>query len=305
MTGARTDAAPAASYPVAAAAAAALTLALWSGTAIANKIAVGHMDAMTAGLLRSLFAGLIAAGIASAARFPLPKTRRQWVLLLVSGIFSFALWPGFLSLGIGRTTANHAALIMAMIPVFTGLIAAGVDRKIPSAAWWIGVAVALAGTVLLILWKNGAASGGEATVAGDLIILAGVGICAAGYVAGGKLSAQIGTWSTTFWGLAAAVGFLLPAVILLAPRTDWSAVGLAGWGGIAYMTFCSSIIGYACWFWALGRGGIARIGALQFAQPVLTLVFAVIILGEAITLPLLAAGAIILVGVAIAQRQKI
>lgn len=300
-----TTKAEAAGYPVAAAAAAALTLALWSGTAIANKLAVGQIDAMTAGLLRSLLAGLIAAGIASIARFPLPKTRPQWVLLLISGIFSFALWPGILSVGISMTTANHAALIMAVLPVTTGLIAAGVDRKIPSAAWWIGIFVAMIGTVLLILWKNGTDSGGEATIAGDLIILAGVGICSAGYVAGGKLSAQIGTWSTTFWGLAAAVSVLLPSVILLAPRTDWSAVGMAGWGGIAYMTFCSSIIGYACWFWALGSGGIARIGVLQFGQPVLTLVFAVIILGEQITLPLLAAGAIILIGVAIAQRQKV
>ena len=93
--------------------------------------------------------------------------------------------------------------------------------------------------------------------------------------------------------------------MLLFPRTDWTAVAAPGWAAIAYMTFCSSIIGYAFWFWALGRGGISRIGVLQFAQPVLTLLFAVPILGEAITLPLVLSGAIIILGVAIAQRQKL
>ena len=69
------------------------------------------------------------------------------------------------------------------------------------------------------------------------------------------------------------------------------------------MTVLSSIVGYSLWFWALGHGGIARIGSMQFAQPVMTMLLAVPILGEALTLPLLLSGAVILAGVAIAQRQ--
>ena len=58
---------------------------------------------------------------------------------------------------------------------------------------------------------------------------------------------------------------------------------------------------YAAWFWALGHGGITRMSSWQLGQPVVTFVFAAILLGEAITLPLLAAGAIVLAGTALAQ----
>ena len=282
---------------------AAAALILWSGTAIANKIAVGHMDAMTAGILRSMLAGLIAAAIAATVRLPLPGNRAQWALLVISGITSFAIWPTMLSLGLGRTSASHAALIMAMIPAFTGLIAAAFERRRPPAAWWIGGVVAIVGTAALVSYRGGGLDNGDATLGGDLIILSGVAICALGYVAGGRLSPVLGTWSTTFWGLAIATGVLVPSFLWRAGETDWAAVSAPGWAAIAYLTIGSSLVGYALWFWSLGRGGIARIGALQFTQPVMTLVLAVPILGERLTLPLVLSGAVILVGVAITQRQ--
>jgi drug/metabolite transporter (DMT)-like permease len=269
---------------------------LWSGTAIANKIAVGHMDPMTAGILRSLLAGLIAAAAAAVARLPLPENKGQWALLVVSGITSFAVWPTMLSLGLGRTSASHAALIMAMIPVFTGLIAAAFERRRPQVAWWIGVIVAIAGTAALVSYRGGGLDGAGATLAGDLIILSGVAICALGYVAGGRLSPVLGTWSTTFWGLAIATTALVPSFLWRAGETDWAAVSAPGWAAIAYLTIGSSLLGYALWFWSLGRG-------VQFTQPVLTLAFAVPILGERLTWPLVLSGAVILVGVAITQRQ--
>ena len=275
-------------------------LVLWSGTAIANKVAVGHMDPLTAGILRSLLAGLIAAAIAAIVRLPVPGNRTNWALLVVSGITSFALWPMLLSLGLGRTSASHAGLIMAMLPVFTGLIAAAFERRRPRAAWWIGVAVAVAGTAALVTTRGGGLTGGN--LSGDLIILSGAAICSLGYVAGGRLSATLGTFSTTFWGLAIATTVLVPAFLLRVGETDWGAVSAPGWAAIAYLTIASSLVGYALWFWSLGRGGVARIGALQFTQPVMTLAFAVPILGERLTWPLVLSGAVILIGVAITQR---
>ena len=281
-------------------------LLLWGGTAVANKIAVGHMDAMTAGVLRSLLAGLIATGVAFAWRLPFPKPANQRGLLAISGVTSFAIWPLLLSLGLGMTTASHAALIMAMIPVFTGLIAATFDRNWPRLGWWTGVVAAVIGTFFLVFYRSeGALLGAGASISGDLIVLSGAGICALGYVAGGKLTPIIGTWSTTFWGLAIACLVLVPTFALLAPRTDWSAVGASGWVSIAYLTFMSSLIGYAGWFWALGHGGIARIASWQLAQPVITLAMAAMILAEALTWPLLASAGAILIGTAIAQRRAL
>ncbi|MEE9570300.1 MAG: DMT family transporter, partial [Gammaproteobacteria bacterium] len=206
------------------------------------------------------------------------------------------------SVGIGLTTALHAALIIAMIPIFTGLIAAIFDRAWPYSAWWAGASIAGAGTVFLILYRSGdSLDGSGASVLGDVIILAGTIVCALGYVTGAKLSPVIGTWATTFWGLAIAAVLTTPVVALLATRTDWAAVTSTGWLSMAYLAFLGSIMAYAAWFWALGQGGITRMSSWQLGQPVVTFVFAAILLGEAITLPLLAAGAIVLAGTALAQ----
>jgi len=277
---------------------------LWSGTAIANKIAVAYMDPMTAGVLRSMLAGLVAVGIVLAVRLPRPGSRAQWGLLLVSGISSFAVWPMLMSLGLGHTTANHTVLIMAILPALTGLLGSGLERRLPGRGWWLGIGIAMAGTVYLIFSRSRGALLTEAGgTAGDLIVFVGTLVCAVGYVAGGRLAPAIGTWSTTLWGLSAALVVLIPAFVLRMGLTDWASVGTEGWSAIAYMTLLSSLAGYAAWFWALGHGGIARIGSWQFMQPVLSVLLAAALLGEAITPRLAAAAATILLGTALAQRR--
>jgi drug/metabolite transporter (DMT)-like permease len=208
------------------------------------------------------------------------------------------------SLGLGFTTASRAALIIALIPVATGLIAGGFERKWPHGSWWAGTSIGFAGIVLLILLRDsGSFVTDKAGVLGDLLVFAGIGFCGLGYVAGGRLTPAIGTWATTFWGLAVSTIILIPTLALLAPRTDWAAVTFAGWASVAYLTVCSSLLGYAAWFWALGHGGITRISALQLSQPILTIVVATSWLAEPITWPLLLAAAVILAGTWLAQRN--
>lgn len=276
-------------------------LLLWAGTPIANKIAVGTIDPGTAGLLRSGLAGVACALSAWLWKLPFPAAPRQRWWLALSGVASFAVWPLLLSIGLGMTTANHAALMIATIPVFTGLMAAGLDRVRPGSAWLLGVTIALLGTAVLIGVRVEGSPAAAGSVTGDLLILLGVLACAAGYVAGGKLAPAIGTVATTFWSLGSATVVLVPAVALLWPRTDWSEVSAGAWLAVAYMALFSSLIGYVAWFWALGRGGIARISAWQLGQPVLTVVFSALLLGERVTVSLVVAGAAVLLGTALTQ----
>lgn len=283
-------------------AAAVAALLLWAGTPVANKLAVESIDAATAGMLRSVLAGPVALFVALAMRLPFPARGEQRRLLILSGITSFAVWPTLLSIGLSQTTANHAALIIAMIPVFTGLIAAAVDRTWPRFAWWAGISIAAAGTAFLIFYRDAAALvDGGVSIRGDLMVLAGAIVCALGYVTGGKLTPVIGTWATTFWGLVVAAATMIPMAAALSFRTDWSQVSVASWLALAYLAFIGSFTAYLAWFWALGHGGITRMSSWQLGQPVLTFILAAIVLNELVTPPLLIAGAVILAGTALAQ----
>ncbi len=77
------------------------------------------------------------------------------------------------------------------------------------------------------------------------------------------------------------------------------------WGAIATLAWATSIIGYIGWYWALARGGIARIGTIQFLQPLSGLVLAYFLLAERPSLTLIAATALILTGVVVARSQPL
>src|SRR5690606_31172849 len=105
------------------------TLPLWSGTPIAYKVVVDYMDGCTAGLVRSALAGVVAVLVALSMRLPFPRNGKDRSMLVLSGVASFAAWPVTLSIGLEQTSAGHAALILATIPVIAVMLAALLDRK--------------------------------------------------------------------------------------------------------------------------------------------------------------------------------
>lgn len=159
------------------------------------------------------------------------------------------------------------------------------------------------GTFVLIIY-TARDTGAQASISGDLIIFLGVIACAIGYIAGAKTTPVIGTWATTFWGIALAAILLVPVAVALLERTDWASVDSVSWAAMLYLAFFGTIGGYVAWFWALDRGGVTRIASWQLAQPVITLSLAGFILGERITLPLILVAASIVAGTAWAQLPE-
>jgi len=297
--------APAAQGGAAGVAALCIVMVFWSGTAIAVRFATASVDPLSVGIFRSMIAGFVALAVALVWRMRFPATPRGRLLLLYAGSANFAVWPALMSLGIGYANASHAALIMALLPIATTLIGGFVERRPLNALWWAGAAIAFFGTVLLVLFARPEA---EITLSGsfiigDLIILGGVCVCASGYVAGARLSRSIGSWGSTFWGLSAALLLLVPAMLLLHNRTDWDSVPLSGWAAIGWLVFFSSLAGYALWFFAMARGGIAKTAIWQFVQPVLTLSAAALLLDEPIGLRVVFASVLVIGGTVIAHRH--
>jgi drug/metabolite transporter (DMT)-like permease len=276
---------------------------IWGATPVVTRLAVADLQPLHVGLLRTVFAGLLALPIALALRQPLPKDRRGLLLLVISGASGFIVFPLLYSFGQRDTSAMHGGMILAALPIFTGSYAALVERRRPTARWIAGCVVALLGECALIALRAGA-GGAEPTLGGDLLVLLSALLVAAGYVAGARL-AQSGysSLATTLWGVALAA--LVSTVIMAATvaRGGWPSAGWQSWSAVIYLASVTTIVGYIGWYWALAKGGIARIGTIQFFQPVSGLILAALLLGERMTLSLLAASAVILAGVWIAQRR--
>lgn len=275
---------------------------LWAGSPIATKLAVAELDPLAVGVLRTLLGALVASVILAAGRLPFPRTRAGRSLLAVSSLCGFVAFPLLFSLGIERTSAAHGALVLAVLPLFTGLIAALAERRVLRRRWWLGAAVALAGTFLLVDRRFGLSAPG-ASLEGDLLVLLSCLAASAGYVAGGLVARKVGTRAATFWSLALAGLVLLPVVPLVVPPSALTGLSAEAWGSLIYLGVLISIVGYMAWYWALAQGDMTRTALVQFIQPGVSLVLAAAILGEALTWPLLAAGAVIVAGVALVQAD--
>jgi len=277
---------------------------VWGAGPIATSYAVDQIDPATVGVLRTVLAASILLPIALISKLPLPANRHDWILITISGLGGFIGFTVIYSIGQRHTTTSHAALILGASPVFTGLFGFIMQRAWPRRVWWVGAMIAMMGVTILILSRSGASNRGSASLYGDLLILASVLCSSSGYAAGGRLAGRIGSWSVTAWGISLAGIVALPILLFRLPHTEWGSVGTSAWAGVIYSGIVVSIIGYVAYYRAIGIAGVARIAPLQFAQPALSLVFAVILFDDHITLPILAAMLVILAGMTITRRAS-
>jgi drug/metabolite transporter (DMT)-like permease len=81
--------------------------------------------------------------------------------------------------------------------------------------------------------------------------------------------------------------------------------GTGAWLGFAYVCLFSMFLGFFAWYAGLARGGVAKIGQIQHAQPVLTLAWSALALGETITTGTAVAAAVVLLFVFATQRTRV
>lgn len=192
-------------------------------------------------------------------------------------------------------------MILASLPIFTGGYAALVARRMPRHAWFAGCAVALVGEVVLIGGRGAGTT--DATLAGDLLVLASALCVTAGYVAGAMLPPRgLSSLATTLWGVLIGTVVLAPLTVGLLAGDGVPHARASSWAAVVFLALVTSILGYIGWYWALDRGGIARIASLQFIQPVSGFVLAALALGENVTAPIVVGSAAIVCGVLITQK---
>src|SRR5262245_1649661 len=280
-----------------------LVMIVWGATPVMTKIATAEMPPLVVAMLRTGLGGLAALPVLAVLRQPLPRGKTRLGSLIISALAGFVVFPILYTIGQQQTSAMHGGMILAALPIFTGTYAAMMERRRPSRRWLIGCALAFAAELALIAFRAGSA-GAPASRFGDLLVLVSALLVATGYVAGARL-AQLGykSLAVTLWGVALSAFIALPIAATLFAAAGPPVAGWQTWAAVLFLAILTSIIGYVGWYWALAKGGIARIATIQFFQPISGLILAAILLGEQLTLPLAAASAVILAGVYLAQRR--
>jgi len=267
------------------------TVLLWAFAFPASKAALPYFSAAEMVALRYVVACGFYAALFAAGRFAWPQPR-DLPLIFVLGVLGVTVYQLFFVHGIGRVTAGAAAMLIAAIPVFAGLLARVFLREKLSRLAWCGIGISLMGVALIAVEKDIA---GEFSGAA-LLILATLSISVY-FVFQKPFFRRYSPLSLTAWTSLAGT---LPLLFHLPAAVDGAlqATAAALWSVVAMGVF-SSGIGFVLWLYALSKLPAGTVTSFLFLQPVFVIVMAWLWLGEIPTAQTLAGGAVILFGVAL------
>lgn len=276
---------------------AALGVGFFSLTFPATDWALRGFGPWTATTLRMLLAGVIAATVLAVRRVP-PPARRHWTGLALAASGVVIGFPLLTTLALQTSTTSHAAVVVGLLPLTTAVYSSLRTGARPSPAFWGAALAGAAVVVAFALYQSGGAPG-----VGDLFLCGALLLCAAGYAEGGRLARELPAPAVIGWAL---VGCLPLAVAGSALALAYEPVHptVHAVTGLAWSALGSQFLGLLFWYRAMGLAGVTRTSQVQLAQPLLTLVWAVLLLGEHLSPAAPAAALAVLVCIVVVQRTR-
>jgi len=281
-----------------------ITALFWGGNSVAGKMAVGHVSPMMLTTLRWLVAlVVILALMTPQIRRDWDKIRRHWLQLIAYGAVGFTLFNAFLYSAVKYTSAINAVILQAGIPMLIFLFNFALFRMKASLAQVVGFTVTLIGVLLT------AAHGDFASLMwlrfnfGDALMILACIVYAAYTVALRWKPAM--HWQSFI--AAPAFGALLSAIPLLFwELSTGSAIvpDATGWAIVLYAAIFPSLMSQVLYVRGVEMIGANRAGLFINAIPVFGTLLSVLLVGEAFQPFHLVALALVLGGIAIAERGR-
>lgn len=228
-----------------------------------------------------------------------PRVDRRTFLIICAGGIFFALDLAFYNTSILKTSAANATLLGNNTPIFVGLISWLALRRRPSGAFWVGLALAVAGS-LVIVWGDLARHAHLGW--GDAMALVASACFAVYLLATEQVRGHTGTLVFLRLAIVSSTVFLL--AINLAMRVPLGIPSGRSFAALLGLGLVSQLGGYLALTYAMGHLPATVTSVSLLSQGPLTAVLAAVFLREPMTGPLLVGGALVLLGIGLANRLK-
>lgn len=265
------------------------TMAVWGANLAVVKLLLGVMEPLLVSVLRMAVAALAVVAILAwqigRGQLPWPRlSRRQWWVLAGCAVLMIYLNQLFFTFGVAGTAAANAALIIALNPLVSSLLAALLLRERLSLRRLAGVALGFSGVAAVVLNRPGMALGSAGL--GDLLVLGSVATWALGGVVVQRqargidpvcISAVLNVVGTALLALHLAVR---PSPLVYdAAHIGWQTAALVILSGLL-----ATALGGIVWNRALQVLGVARAALYAYWVPIFGVGFAVLLLGEPLSI---------------------
>jgi drug/metabolite transporter (DMT)-like permease len=276
-------------------------VAVWGGSFIATKIAVRQSDPFTVIALRfGIGVVVLLAAVARRGELGWPGWRALLRFVAI-GTLGITLHQWLQVTGLVTAQASTTAWIITATPLTIALVGwAALGERL---GWhqWAGIALGTAGVLLVVSRGDWSALGaGRAGSIGDLLVSLSTITWALFSVWSRKSLQQHAAAPMMLYVMAG--GWIVSAApwVLAGGLAHVGRLDVTGWTAIVFLgVFCSGLA-YVYWYDALRVLPTAKVGSLLYLEPLVTMVVASALLGEAITVASVVGGVVILAGIRIA-----
>jgi drug/metabolite transporter (DMT)-like permease len=273
-----------------------LTTLIWAVNLSAIKFSLRELPGNQYNGIRLPLAGLLFLGVLALSGEGFKVDKKDLWKIAGLGALGTTLYQLLFIRGISLTPASTTAMIAPMTPVFIALLSHFLKLERIHWAAWIGIGVSFLGFYVLLSAQNGGAHFSGDALKGGFFVLAANFIWALYTVLSKPLLGRIPALKlavlTTSFGALFFLPFGVPAVL----KVNWAGVSAATWGAVAYATVLAIVFGFFAYYKAVQKLGNTKTGIYSNLNPVFATLFACLVLGEKLTVPLLAGGAVIFLG---------
>ncbi|MER7108560.1 DMT family transporter [Streptomyces sp. NPDC000229] len=279
-----------------------LGVAAFSFTVPFTRVAVegGGMSPLFIGSGRAVIAALLAAAALVITRQRLPRGV-QWARLAVVAGGVVVGFPVLTSFALTTASASHSAVVIALLPAATAVLAVLRGHERPPVRFWAMAAVGAIAAVGFASLQGGGLGGLHWS---DLLLLGAVLAAGIGYAEGGLLARELGAWQTISWALVLSAP-LMTALAAFSMAQHPPTGTPVQWAAFAYLGVVSMFLGFFAWYRGLAIGPMAQVSQIQLVQPVMTISWAALLLHEQITWPTVLGGITVIASAAVAVRTRL
>ena len=207
--------------------------------------------------------------------------RRHLARIVGLGLLGNVAYQMCFILGLARTRAGSAALILALTPILTAFFSMLTGHERPGWRTWAGAALSVLGIGLVT--GAGALLEGHDALVGNLILVFAAAVWAVYTVGSRPIVERYGSIQTTAWtlwvGTAGLVLLGIPALL----RQQWDVIGAEAWGGLLFSALFAIGLAYLIWYRGVERIGNTRTAIFSNLTPVVAMIAAAILLKESPT----------------------
>lgn len=271
----------------------ALTVLTWSFSFLAAARLRQDLG-LTEALAARFVPVLVGAGVVLLVRRPLRIPRAAWPKVVAMGLLSVPVYNVFFFHGLKTVPSGTAALIIALNPVFTAILARVVLGEPFGRRHAAGLALALAGVFVVIRYGTDRAV--DWPYLESALLLALAPLSWAFYAVLGRTLPEGADPVDTSYALL-LVGSL-PLLAFARPATLGALAASPGalWSAL-YLAVPCTLLAWVSFLWALKRLPAGEAAAFIFLNPPLANLWSFVVEGKPLRPPFLAGAAILLAGV--------